>query len=222
MNCKYCEKECKNLNSLRQHEIRCHKNPERISVSNTWKESMKNFDRKTLNPSSEQTCKFCGRKKIITKGGNTRHEALCEKNPNKVDNSWVGRKHSEESKKRISDGAKKAHDEGRGHTWKNRYLNPSYAEKWLYGVLDSNNIVYVKEKSFFGFFLDVALDGNKCIEIDGEQHYDEKRFPEQIEKDKRKEKLLFENGWKLLRLRWSHVKKDPKKYVEIIAKFLYE
>ena len=64
----------------------------------------------------------------------------------KGNNHWLGRKHSTESKKRISEGVKKAHDEGRGHTWKNRYENPSYAEQWLYGFLDSRNIKYEKEQ----------------------------------------------------------------------------
>lgn len=31
--CKYCEKECKNLNSLKQHECRCKKNPNKIDLS---------------------------------------------------------------------------------------------------------------------------------------------------------------------------------------------
>ena len=32
--CKHCDKQCKNLNSLHQHEIRCPSNPNRIpSVS---------------------------------------------------------------------------------------------------------------------------------------------------------------------------------------------
>jgi hypothetical protein len=35
MNCKFCEKVCKNDNSLRNHERLCHKNPDRqIIVSN--------------------------------------------------------------------------------------------------------------------------------------------------------------------------------------------
>jgi len=33
-NCKYCGKECKNKNSLAQHEIRCKENPNRIKISN--------------------------------------------------------------------------------------------------------------------------------------------------------------------------------------------
>ena len=30
--CKYCNKECKNKNSLAQHEIRCKDNPNKIQV----------------------------------------------------------------------------------------------------------------------------------------------------------------------------------------------
>lgn len=33
-NCKYCNKECKNKNSLVQHEIRCKLNPNKIQVVN--------------------------------------------------------------------------------------------------------------------------------------------------------------------------------------------
>lgn len=33
--CKYCERECKNLNSLKQHEIRCKENPNKIDISNS-------------------------------------------------------------------------------------------------------------------------------------------------------------------------------------------
>lgn len=32
MNCKYCNKYCKNLNSLTQHQIRCNKNPKKIFI----------------------------------------------------------------------------------------------------------------------------------------------------------------------------------------------
>ena len=34
LECKFCNKLCKNLNSLTQHEIRCNKNPNRIELSN--------------------------------------------------------------------------------------------------------------------------------------------------------------------------------------------
>ena len=31
--CTYCNKKCKNLNSLRQHELRCKKNPNRKQIT---------------------------------------------------------------------------------------------------------------------------------------------------------------------------------------------
>lgn len=34
MNCQYCGKECKNKNSLVQHEIRCNNNPNKIKSGN--------------------------------------------------------------------------------------------------------------------------------------------------------------------------------------------
>ena len=34
MNCQYCGKECKNKNSLAQHEIRCNNNPNKINSGN--------------------------------------------------------------------------------------------------------------------------------------------------------------------------------------------
>ena len=89
----------------------------------------------------------------------------------------------------------------------------------MYDVLNNANIQYEKEKAFKGFFLDVVV-GNKVIEIDGEQHYDENRFPEQLEKDKRKDALLKQEGFSELRLRWSEVRKDTEKAAQQIFNFL--
>lgn len=36
--CKYCGKECKNKNSLAQHEIRCKMNPNKIKVTSNFSE----------------------------------------------------------------------------------------------------------------------------------------------------------------------------------------
>ena len=38
--CKFCERECKNTNSLTQHTIRCNQNPDAIVQSELWKQSM--------------------------------------------------------------------------------------------------------------------------------------------------------------------------------------
>jgi hypothetical protein len=47
MNCNYCGKECKNLNSLKQHEIRCSKNPNRIRCDTLTKYIQANIKGKT-------------------------------------------------------------------------------------------------------------------------------------------------------------------------------
>lgn len=41
--CKYCNKECKNKNSLTQHEIRCKDNPNKIKVVSNWPKHYKGY-----------------------------------------------------------------------------------------------------------------------------------------------------------------------------------
>lgn len=79
--CKYCSKECKNLNSLRQHEIRCKQNPNHIKCygnkgnipehyESYYKKYIKAKDGSLLNitkyeldeyKSKHLTCEICGK-----------------------------------------------------------------------------------------------------------------------------------------------------------------
>lgn len=219
--CEFCERTFSSKNACNSHRGKCKSNPNATGSvhSEKWYQAMHQMKRVGIQPKKGYVCPFCKKEWETTSAGYGLHIRTCKENPNRVPHSWEGRKHSEETKKKISEGAKKAHDEGKGHTWKNRYLNPSYAEQWLYGLLDNNHIEYEKEKPFFGFFLDVAI-GNKCIEIDGEQHGEDTRFPEQIERDKRKDALLKEHGWLELRVKWSDVKKMPDYFAEKIIEFI--
>lgn len=47
--CKYCGKECKSINSLKQHEIRCSKNENRITCKHTKRGKYKNKGYKWMN-----------------------------------------------------------------------------------------------------------------------------------------------------------------------------
>ncbi len=60
--CSFCDKECKNANSLRCHERLCSHNPQ--------------YTREQF------VCKFCGRVSN-SKNGNTKHENVCIKNPHR-------------------------------------------------------------------------------------------------------------------------------------------
>ena len=135
---------------------------------------------------------------------------------------WIGKNLSNEHKKKISESMKKAHSEGRAHNigecrWNNE---PSYPEKFFMEVIENEfiNKNYVREKPFGRFSLDFAwCDLKRCIEIDGKQHEtDEKQKLRDVAKDK----LLHEEGWEVLRIKWSDMFNDPKSWIQIAKDFI--
>ena len=206
--CSFCKKECKNKNSLINHERLCKENPNRIESP------FKRYNDLGLNRGHNQYTKAkelgLPKPEMIEKQRKSISERMKANNPSR----------KEEVRKKISESIKKAHDEGRGHTWIHRPDNPSYAEQWLYGFLDARNVQYKKEVPFKGFFLDVLVGNDKVIEIDEEQQYSLEKFQEIIERVQRKDKLLKENGYKELRLRWSLVQSDKENQVKILESFL--
>ncbi len=135
--------------------------------------------------------------------------------------SMLGKKLSIETREKISNSMKLAHKEGRAHNigecrWNN---TPSWPEQWFMNVIENEHLdnSYEREYPFFRFSLDFAwIDKKLCVEIDGKQH----DLPEQHERDVRKDNLLKENGWKLLRLRWSWIYNNSKEAVSLIKNFL--
>lgn len=73
---------------------------------------------------------------------------------------------------------------------------------------------------FGKYALDFAWKSKKfAIEIDGEQH---ERFEIYKERDKKKDELLKENSWSLLRIKWKDCFARPKEFIEIIRNKLKE
>lgn len=211
--CKYCGKTCKNANSLRNHERLCKENPNKqissfVKFNELKTKGIINVWNKGLTKETDiRVMQYANTLK-------TKYET------NELIPSFKGKHHTIETRKHMSTIAKQNHDNGIGHTWVHRPNNPSYAEQWLYSVLENNNITYSTEVPFFGFFLDVVINNNICIEIDGEQHYDTVRFPKQHETDLRKDKLLSDNGWHELRIRWKYVLQNKQKYEKLIIDFI--
>ena len=210
--CKFCNKECLNSNSHRNHERLCPKNPDRKYISYTKGKPSWN---KGLSKETEERLKLRG-------------ERLHKRYENgELTAPQTGKSLSEETKKKISESMKKAQKDGRAYNigqsrWNNEHSIP---EKWLIKVLKNDfnqieNIDYKTEMSFYRYALDFAWPEKKlCIEIDGKQHlYDEK----QIARDKEKDRLLKEDGWKELRLKWSYVFKNTQEALKIITNFLNE
>ena len=85
----------------------------------------------------------------------------------------------------------------------------SYPEKYFKDIFEKENIKYEQEVRISLYSLDFVLFNKKInIEIDGEQHYTDKRI---IESDKKRTNFLEKNGWKVIRIRWSNWQKMSKK-----------
>jgi very-short-patch-repair endonuclease len=157
----------------------------------------------------------------VAKGVETLKQRISE---GLVKNHWEGKHLPDEIRKKISASMKKAHTEGRAHNigesrWNNE---PSWPEKWFMQVIENEftDKNYVREKPFHRFSLDFAWEHKKkCIEIDGQQH---ELLPGYKERDLRKDKALADEGWQVLRLPWSDVFNEPKKYIQMARQFIDE
>jgi len=162
------------------------------------------------------------------KGGNqfTKHPEwiVSEVTKEKLSTAATGRILTDEHKKKTSDSMKLAHKEGRAWNigqsrWNNK---PSWPEQFFMKVIENefSDKEYQREYTVSIYSCDFAWPHKKkCIEIDGNQH---QRFDEIIERDKRKNKALKDDGWLLLRISWKEFYKDTKKWIEISNEFIGE
>lgn len=132
-NCKFCNKTCKNSNSLTQHSIRCKENPDRIINIHS-----------TLRTISPTKCEYCSNV-YNTSNALNGHQRRCKYNPNRileprpVYTDELRQKMSKNTKKRYSDpNERKRHSE----IMKNVVLNnpESYSSKNVCGRV--KNIEY--------------------------------------------------------------------------------
>ena len=133
-----------------------------------------------------------------------------------------GRTLSEETKLKLSIAQKLAHAEGRAWNigmsrWNNE---PSYPEKFFMKIIkneftDKN---YKREVPFDLFSLDFNwFHKKKVIEIDVKQHDTDIL---QKQRDIEKDKLLREEGWDILRIKWKDMCRDTKKWIEVAKDFI--
>lgn len=107
--------------------------------------------------------------------------------------------------------------EGTWNIWKTRNIR-SYPELFVENYLLVNNISFehdkyvakssLDENENSGYFLDFYFDSKKIdLEIDGGQHLKEDR----IEHDRKRDKLLIDNGYNVIRIPWVNIKNKEKK-----------
>jgi very-short-patch-repair endonuclease len=185
--CQYCAKVSKNKNGHSNHQRLCPKNVNRV-----YKNGM--LGKKGSNHWIK--AKEIGEPYVLT-----------DESRKKMSNSSTGRKHSDNTKKKLSEIRKKFIDENPNKVpyLLNHSSKISYPEKYFLDCF--SDIVQDIEFQFqvFRYKLDFANPKEKLyFEIDGDQHYYDKKI---IDHDIIRNNNLKEIGWHGIRLRWSHFKK---------------
>lgn len=131
-----------------------------------------------------------------------------------------GHKHTEETKKKLSEIRKKQIAENDGIWWNSRSkCKRSYAEEWTKRLLENEfkRTDFVEEYHIGKWFLDFAWPAYKLyIEIDGEQH----EWPERKKNDEEKDRFCLSEGWKGLRIKWKEICNDTQNAIKRIKDFL--
>ena len=174
--CRYCGRECKNINSLKQHECRCHSNPNRISTirigfNNKGRPSWNKGLTKDTDKRVAKGCETYHKNSILGK-----HVKLFgDRNPSK----------RQDVRDKISKTCLNKSKNGEWHTSLAKNMHISYKGFDLHGTwelayaqyLDSNNILWTRCKDRFEYTYNNSLhyytpdfyltESNTYIEIKG-------------------------------------------------------
>lgn len=147
--CQYCGRKCKNFNSLRQHEIRCKSNPNKLDMS---------YIKPGHSKGHKGTNQFIKAKEL-----GLDPPIVSKETREKFSNIWKGKHHTDIEKKKISEGIKKAiieHPESysssnvNGRVKHYKYNGFILDGKWELEVakyLDSKNIKWEKPSKGFEY-----------------------------------------------------------------------
>lgn len=198
-NCQYCNKECKNKNSLGNHETRCPHNPNRKKFVNGM------LGKKGSN------------QYIKAKDLGLPKPEMSEETRAKISAAGIGRSPSDATKQILSEKRKKWLEENPdkipyvvNHSSQKSYPE-TYFEECFAEIVSNKEIQY----HVLRYQLDFANPSKKLyLEIDGEQHYVDKRI---VEHDKKRTAKLAELGWHGIRIRWAEFKKlNPDEQKEVV------
>lgn len=143
---------------------------------------------------------------------------------NIISSKSTNRKHTEETKNKLSEIRKKylLENPDKVPYLLNHSSKESYPEKYFTEVFKNERILVEKSYRVGLYELDFCIPDKKIdIEIDGSQHYLDEKI---VESDIRRTKFLEENGWNVLRINWSEYQKmkfdEKRKYISDLKLYL--
>ena len=197
--CKICGRKLDNVGNLKQHIKKCEKlfviKDELIKLYVDESYSVKDLRKKFKVQSNDI-------KDILGNKVRSSSEAIKLAHKKYPENF----KHTEESKKIMREKRLKFMKNNPEKTaW--RLSNVSYPEKLCIEYIEKNSLdkkySIVREYSVFPYFIDFAFVNEMvAIEIDGSQHL----LPERKERDDKKDKLLNDLGWLVIRVSEKEIK----------------
>lgn len=209
MICEFCNKEIKNVGGYVSHKNQCEKTIHlKYKVINLYLNEYKSI--KEINVITG-LCKnkICEYLKEIKRNQSESSKIAHEKFPNSF-------KHSDETKRKIREKHLEWMKNNPEKTaW--RTSNFSYPEKLLFNKFielkwDEKYLI-IREKSVFPYFLDFAFENEKVdVEVDGSQHL----LPERKESDEKRDRMLIDNGWVIIRISENEVKNNIENCINII------
>ena len=194
--CKFCNKISKNANSAAQHQIRCKLNPDRLQLINDPNRGYKDGTR--VGWSKGQT-KFTNAS--VAQIGKTYSVKY------KLGLIIRSHKHTEKTKDHLSKVRKEylLKNPDKVPYLLNHSSKRSYPEIYFTEIFVDKYPNISIEHKVGTYSLDFAFPEFKIgIEIDGEQHYLDKKV---VASDIRRKEYLDKYGWEILRIRWSHYQK---------------
>ena len=197
--CKICDRKLDNVGNLKQHIKKCEKlsviKDELIRLYVNESYSVKDL-RKKFKVQSDDIKDILGDKvRSLSDANKLAHKKYPE-----------NFKHTEESKKIMREKRLEFMKNNPEKTaW--RLSNVSYPEKLCIDYIENNGLdkkhSIVREYSVFPYFIDFAFVNEMvAVEIDGSQHL----LPERKESDNKKDELLNELGWVVIRVSEKEIK----------------
>jgi len=213
--CKICTRKLDNLGNLNQHIKKCEKlsqiKDEIINLYINEDYSVRDLRNKFKLQSDDIKNVLGDKIRSLSESNKIAHKKYPEKF-----------KHTEESKKIMREKRLEFMKNNPEKTaW--RLSNVSYPEKLFIKYVESNGLdkkySIIREYSVFPYFVDFAFVNQMvAIEIDGSQHL----LPERKERDDKKDYLLNELGWLVIRISEKEIKTNIKEVFNKITSILNE